>query len=275
MSNKINLVGKIGSMALIRQGEHDIDYNIFSRLGKQLKPGMIWVSSGATEIGRLDYINRNGIELNGEDEEEVKSDYAAQGQSVLMENYRKFISPKYSVRQLLVEHTHFNDEEKREHIRKFLNRCPEQNTIPIVNYNDPVSYYENRRREISFLRNGGTLPVECADNDETASVICSLVQAPVLLILTSVYGIYKIAGDESTLVEEIVAKDANSLKENIQELQKACIGTSRKGSGGAFAKLQYVLSPAMSGTRVLIGHAKYNITDILEGRVPSTRIEIV
>ena len=51
-----DLVGKIGSMALIRKEDNDIDYNIFSRLSSELKPGMIWVSSGATEIGRLDYI---------------------------------------------------------------------------------------------------------------------------------------------------------------------------------------------------------------------------
>lgn len=274
MSDKINLVGKIGSMALIRSGEHDIDYNIFSRLGKALKPGMIWVSSGATEIGRLDYIKRNGKEIAG-DEEETKSDYAAQGQSVLMEHYRQFINPKYSVRQLLVEHTHFNDTEKREHIKKFLQRCPVQNTVPIINFNDPVSYYENRRREISLLRNRGNVPVECVDNDETASVICSLVKAPVLLILTSVYGIYGVANDPDTLVEEIVAKDARSLKAKVRQMQKNCVGSSRKGAAGAFAKLEYVLEPAMSGTRVLIGHAKYNINDILEGRVPSTRIEII
>ena len=33
------LVGKIGSMALIRKEDQDIDYNIFSRLGAELKPG--------------------------------------------------------------------------------------------------------------------------------------------------------------------------------------------------------------------------------------------
>lgn len=274
MSDKIQLVGKIGSMALIRQGERDIDYNIFSRLGKQLEPGMIWVSSGATEIGRLDYINRTGKEIQGE-KEEIKSDYASQGQSILMENYRKFISPKYSVRQLLVEHNHFNDEEKKEHIRKFLQRCPQQNAIPIINYNDPVSYYENRRREISQLKTNGNAPVECVDNDETASVICSLVDAPVLLILTSVYGIYREAGDRSSLVEEIVANDANGLQEKVKQLQKSCVGASRKGAGGAFAKLEYVLAPAMSGTRVLIGHAKYSIKDIINGIAPSTRIEII
>ena len=52
MQYEFELVGKIGSMALIRQEDNDIDYNIFSRLGMELRPGMIWVSSGAAEIGR-------------------------------------------------------------------------------------------------------------------------------------------------------------------------------------------------------------------------------
>lgn len=65
MNFDIELVGKIGSMALIREAEHDINYNVFSRIGRELRPGMIWVSSGAVEIGRLDYIKRTGCELAG------------------------------------------------------------------------------------------------------------------------------------------------------------------------------------------------------------------
>lgn len=84
MDYQFDLVGKIGSMALIRKEDKDIDYNIFSRLGAELKPGMIWVTSGATEIGRLDYLKRTGCELCGSDDE-IKADYAAQGQSILMQ----------------------------------------------------------------------------------------------------------------------------------------------------------------------------------------------
>lgn len=69
MDYQFDLVGKIGSMALIRKEDKDIDYNIFSRLGAELKPGMIWVTSGATEIGRLDYLKRTGCELCGSDDE--------------------------------------------------------------------------------------------------------------------------------------------------------------------------------------------------------------
>jgi glutamate 5-kinase len=38
MNYDIKLVGKIGSMALIREVEHDIDYNVFSRIGSEFHP---------------------------------------------------------------------------------------------------------------------------------------------------------------------------------------------------------------------------------------------
>ena len=119
----MDLVVKIGSMALIRQEDNAIDYNTLSRLSADLRPGMILVSSGATEIGRVDYCHRTGHELQGE-LDDVKTDYAAQGQAILMENYRRFIDPSFSVRQVLVEHQHFNNPQKREHIRQMLLRCP-------------------------------------------------------------------------------------------------------------------------------------------------------
>ena len=89
----LDLVCKVGSMALIRREDQDMDYNVFARLGKELRPGMILVTSGATEIGRLDYIRRTGRELSG-DPEEDKAHYAAQGQAVLMQTYRQFVPPE-------------------------------------------------------------------------------------------------------------------------------------------------------------------------------------
>ena len=79
--NAIDLVIKIGSMALIQRDDGAIDYNIFQRLGDDLRPGMALVTSGATEIGRIDYIRRTGGELHG-DLEQDKADYAAQGQII-------------------------------------------------------------------------------------------------------------------------------------------------------------------------------------------------
>lgn len=271
LNSVYDVVVKIGSMALIHNEDGDLDYNIFSRLGKSLKPGMLLVSSGATEIGRLDYVNRNGHEATG-DVEDIKTDYSAQGQTILMKNYRRFISQEYSVRQLLVEHSHFNDTEKREHILRFLLRAPEQNAIPIINYNDPVSSEENRKMELKALGSNGQRVVECVDNDETASIVAMLVKARKLVILTSVNGIYKVRGDESTLIREITGETPQELEENVNKAIGYCKGASREGANGAGAKLKYTLGPAKLGTHVYISSAANRITDILEGTAPSTHI---
>lgn len=83
----IDLVGKVGSLALIDKAYGDINYSTIARISRELRPGIIWVTSGATEIGRLDFIKRTGRELTGSDEDN-KTDYSAQGQSVLMGWYR-------------------------------------------------------------------------------------------------------------------------------------------------------------------------------------------
>ena len=267
----IDLVVKIGSMALIQKEDSVIDYNVFQRLAMALRPGMILVSSGATEIGRLDYIQRTGHELTGE-KEQIKVDYSAQGQSILMNNYRTFIRPEYGVRQVLVEHTHFNDPQRREHIRQMLYRAAEQNAIPIINYNDPVSDEENRKWELSNLRHEHREVHECVDNDETAAVIAGLVTARTLLIMTSTEGIYADPKDPKTLIRDVEARTPEEMERKIRELQTYCMGASRAGANGAYAKLEYALGPAMRGTTVIIGHGRHRISDLLEGRVACTRI---
>ena len=271
MSYRFELVGKIGSMALIRQEDQDMNYNIFSRLGAELRPGMIWVTSGATEIGRLDYLKRTGCELCG-DPEQDKADYSAQGQAVLMQTYRQFVRPEYGIRQILVEHTHFNDPEKRDHILALLERAARQKTIPIINYNDPVSDEENRKMELAARRKQGTEVYECVDNDETAAVIANLVHARTLVLMTSTEGIYREPGKPETLVRDVIEKDLESLEKKIRTLQESCVGASRAGANGAGAKLEYALSCARNGTTVIIGHARHHISDLVEGRVPCTRI---
>ena len=171
----VALVGKVGSLALIDKQYGDINYSTIARISRELHPGMVWVTSGATEIGRLDYIKRNGGELSGSDEDN-KTDYAAQGQSVLMGWYRQFVDSRFSIRQILVEHQHFNNAAKRSYLREVLLRCAAQNAIPIVNYNDAVCYEENRKMEIQALQCEKSNIVECVDNDETASQIACLCQ---------------------------------------------------------------------------------------------------
>ncbi len=267
----IELVGKVGSMALVNKAWGDINYNIISRISRELAPGCVWVTSGATEIGRIDYVRRNGKELEG-DYDSVKTDYAAQGQAILMENYRQYINPEYSVRQILVEHQHFNQKAKREMLKNLLLRCPQQNAIPIVNYNDPLSNEEIVKVELQELEEKGQKTVHCVDNDETASQIACLVKCKKLLIYTSTLGIYSDPEDANTLLKEIVGKDAQELLQAISYCQSCCKGSSRKGANGAKAKLEYIKAPIMNGTQVYIASPQYTIKDILNGNAPCTKI---
>lgn len=269
----IEVVGKVGSMALINKDNDDIDYNIISRISHELKPGYIWITSGATEIGRLDYINRTGNELSGE-ENKIKTDYSSQGQSILMQNYRQFVDSRYSIRQFLVEHQHFNDKEKCQYLKEALLRCPNQGAIPIINYNDAISDEEIRNMEIQSLRLKKNKVVECIDNDETASQIACLVKPKILLLLTGVDGIFTDINNKNTLVKEICGKDIAELIENINHYQNFCDGKSRKGANGARAKLEYIKEPIKLGTTAIIANSKYKITDILSGNAPRTMISI-
>ena len=271
--NEIDLVVKIGSMALIQKAENEIDYNIFQRLGGDLRPGMILVTSGAAEIGRLDYMHRAGHELGGITEED-KADYAAQGQTILMNTYRQFVRPEYGIRQVLVEHNHFNDPLRREHIRRLLTRAAGQGVIPIINYNDPVSDEEVRKMELASRRAEGAEVVECVDNDETAEVVASLVGAKNLILLTSTEGIYLDRDDPSTLVKLVSGSTLAEVRTKVSELMGHCSGASRKGANGARAKLAFALRAGEHGTNVIIGHARYHIADLLAGRVPCTRLGV-
>lgn len=273
MKFDIELVGKIGSMALIDKESNILDYTLIARLSSELIPGYIWVTSGAAETGRLDYIKRNGKELKGP-AEDVKTDYASQGQSILMSTYRQYVDSKYSLRQVLVEHQHFNDEQKREHLKAMLLRSKEQNAIPIINYNDAISTEESRKFEIQSLKNKKNKVVECVDNDETASQIACLVKAKTLLILTSAEGIYKDSKNPDTLIEKISGKDVYEVLDNITECENYCSGASRVGANGAKAKLEYVKDAVKIGTKVIIASAKHSIKDILSGSAKATRIGV-
>lgn len=273
MNTGIDLVVKIGSMALIQKDENAIDYNIFQRLGGALRPGMLLVTSGAAEIGRLDYLHRTGRELSGLPDE-VKADYAAQGQTILMNNYRQFVRPEYGIRQVLVEHMHFNDPPRREHIRRLLLRASAQGVIPIVNYNDPVSDEEVRKMELASRRAEGGEVVECVDNDETAEVLAKLVGAQSLVLLTSADGIYLDRDDPSTLVRLVTGPTLEHVRASAAALMEHCVGASRAGANGARAKLAFALRAVENGASVVIGHARYPLCDLLSGKAPCTRMGV-
>ena len=124
----IELVGKIGSMALITT-INDIDYNVFSRIGRDLVPGMIWVGSGGRDRKARLY-KRTGMELEG-DKSAVMTDYSSRA-GILMEEYRRFIW-RSIVRQYSLN-IRANDESRGNISAHSCSDAP-AGAIPIVNYN--------------------------------------------------------------------------------------------------------------------------------------------
>ena len=92
--------------------------------------------------------------------------------------------------------------------------------------------------------------------------------------MTSTEGIYRNPHDPDTLVRDVVGPTLESVERQVRALQESCIGASREGANGARAKLEYALGCVRDGTRVIIGHARHRLSDLVEGRVPCTRIGI-
>ena len=88
--------------------------------------------------------------------------------------------------------------------------------------------------------------------------------------MTGVDGIYANPDDPSTLIRSITAKTPEQLIAKVREMQSHCVGASRPGANGAKSKLEFALKSALSGTHVIIGHAKHHLSDLLAETVPCT-----
>ena len=71
---------------------------------------------------------------------------------------------------------------------------------------------------------------------------------------------------------DVFGDNLEEVEAQVRELQQSCVGASRSGANGAGAKLEYAMQSVRNGTTVIIGHARHHISDLVEGRVPCTRI---
>ena len=115
---------------------------------------------------------------------------------------------------------------------------------------------------------------QCVDNDETAAVITQLVGAEKLILLTSTEGIYRDPSDPSTLIETVVGSSPEDINAKIDKMIRYCNGTSRDGSNGASAKLQFAKEALSMGTTVMIAHARHRLRDIMSGKIPCTVLRV-
>ena len=246
------VVIKIGTNVLSRPDD-TLDVNRLRALSEQIHAfhehgkKVVIVSSGAVGAG----IGLLGLKQRPKDLPHLQA-AAAVGQAHLIRLYNDCLSKHgYSAAQLLLTANDFKHRRRYLNVRNTLNTLFEYGAVPVVNENDTVSI-----QEICFT-----------DNDELAAVVSNLVNSPVLVILSSVDGLYD--GDpnhpDSRVIPLVEAWD-DSLLGFASKTQTAY------GRGGMSAKLQAIKRVTAVGENVILANGNTDgvLDDVLHGRETGT-----
>lgn len=167
---------------------------------------------------------------------------AAVGQCSLMALYEEELARYgYHAAQLLLTAGDFDHRVRYLNVRNTLLTLFELNCIPIINENDTVSVAE----------------IRFGDNDHLAALVTNLIQAPLLVLLTVVDGVYDRdpTQPDAQLVPTIVDVDE-------QALQLASHNRSHLGSGGMKSKLKAARLVTLAGGSVIVANGRR--ADILD-----------
>lgn len=189
------------------------------------------VSSGAIGAG----MGRLGLQQRPKDLRYLQA-AAAVGQSALMALYEDELARYgYHAAQLLLTAGDFDHRVRYLNVRNTLLALFELNCIPIINENDTVSVAE----------------IRFGDNDHLAALVTNLIQAPLLVLLTVVEGLYDRDPNqpEARLLSTVVDVDD-------QVLQLASQSRSTLGSGGMRSKLKAARLVTLAGGCVIVANGQ-------------------
>lgn len=235
------IVVKVGSQVLCAE-DGGLDTGVVSDLATQIatlgKTGwkVLVVSSGAVAAGAG---HNAGITERLPDPVMRKQVLAATGQVLLMECWRRELAEHgLEVAQVLASKSDFQTRRHYLNMRGCLEGLIRAGIVPVVNENDVVAI-----TELMFT-----------DNDELAGLLAGMVDANLLVMLSSVAGLYNGGAGQS----EIIAQ-WNEARHRAEDIVRE--GTSRLGRGGMHSKLAIALNTAALGTEVVIAHGR--ATDVL------------
>lgn len=218
------IVVKIGSRALCAGGGR------FEQIAKQVaaqvkaRRRLVLVSSGAVALGR----ERLGLTERPKKISLLQA-AAATGQSLLMRAYEDAFEPLgIHVAQVLLTHDVVTDRDRYLHARQAIDELLKLGVVPIINENDTVS--------IDELRFG--------DNDQLAAMVCTLVGADLLVLLSDVVGILDDQSERISLVHDV---------SEIDRFIRPPDGDV--GLGGMQSKVEAARRATLHGLPVVIGPA--------------------
>lgn len=168
---------------------------------------------------------------------------AAVGQSALMQLYQHGLAPHgIHPAQLLLTTSDFDSRVRYLNVRNTIATLFEYGCLPIINENDTVSVAE----------------IKFGDNDHLAALVTNLLQAPLLILLTNVDGLFS-ADPQSDATAKII-DTVPMIDQNVNQL--AGPGHSRLGTGGMRSKLKAAQLVTGSGGSVIIANGSED--DILD-----------
>ncbi|MGB9749553.1 MAG: glutamate 5-kinase [Caldisericia bacterium] len=216
---------------------------IYYLINKGYKP--VIVTSGAIGLGL------KALGLNKRPKSIIlKQASASIGQSILMNIYNQFFSLFHiNIAQILLTREDINDRERYLNIRNTFETLLTKNIVPIVNENDVVSVDE----------------IKFGDNDTLSAIVSTIIDADILIILTTTDGVY----DRDPLIH----KNAKRIKivEKINDEFYKFIENSKTslGTGGMETKINAAKIATDVGVKTIIGSGLnpfQTIKNIFEGK---------
>ena len=252
MNERDAIVVKVGTGVLTRQ-DGTLDSASLARLVNALADlpdqgkRVILVSSGAVGAG----ISALGLK-EYPDDVSARQAAAAVGQTRLMHSYENlFRSFDLSVAQLLLTAADLENDDRRSRVSALLERLvDEQGIVPVINQNDSVAVEE----------------LSVGDNDMLSAQVAGLVSARMLILLTTVDGLYP--PDSERIVKEVASVG--------EVMSYAKEEKGRFAIGGMESKLRAVKFAVEQGVETVIANGRRpdRLAKILEGGGLGTRFPV-
>lgn len=162
---------------------------------------------------------------------------AAVGQSIIISKYREFFNKrKIRIAQILLTYEDLSDKQSGINMGNSISTLLGMGVMPIINENDTISISE--------------IGPSFGDNDKLSAMVACKVKADILIILTSVDGLYDKDPNE---------KDAKIIKEvrDFDGFVSSIDGTSNDlGTGGIKTKIAAAKLAARCGITTIIANGK-------------------
>lgn len=193
---------------------------------------VVLVSSGAIGAG----MKQLGLSQRPSELPQLQA-CAAVGQSRLMQTYQQCFAPyKRPVAQILLTAGDFEHRVRYLNVRNTIHALFEYGAMPIINENDTVSVAE----------------IRFGDNDHLAALVTNLLQAPLLILLTSVDGLY--SEDPRVSPSARLLTTVERIDGTITSMAAAT--RSSLGTGGMKSKLRAARQVTAAGEAVVIANGR-------------------